>query len=71
MRDFRSQTIKVLQGPLDIGFASDDNEVTLFARDAPPEAIGKRSKAAVAAALVDRIERELEALRGRSEPAAG
>jgi phosphopantothenoylcysteine decarboxylase/phosphopantothenate--cysteine ligase len=58
-------------GRTDIGFASDENEVTLFARDAPPELIGKRSKAAVAAALVDRIERELEALRGRSAPAAG
>ena len=58
-------------GRSDIGFASDDNEVVLFARDQSPQAIGKRTKTAVAVALVDRIELELEALRGRSEPAAG
>ncbi len=46
-------------GRADIGFASDENEVTLFASSGPPVTIGKRSKAAVAAAIVDRIELEL------------
>jgi phosphopantothenoylcysteine decarboxylase/phosphopantothenate--cysteine ligase len=47
----------------DIGFAAEENEVVVFARGAPPQPIGKRSKAAVASALLDRIESELRAPR--------
>jgi phosphopantothenoylcysteine decarboxylase/phosphopantothenate--cysteine ligase len=52
-------------GRSDIGFGSDENEVTLFARSGEAVAIGKRPKAVVAAELVDRIEAELAALRAR------
>ena len=41
------------------GFAADTNEVTLIARDAEPERLSRRPKAAVAGAILDRLVRLL------------
>ncbi|KAB2959700.1 MAG: bifunctional phosphopantothenoylcysteine decarboxylase/phosphopantothenate--cysteine ligase CoaBC [Thermoanaerobaculia bacterium] len=46
-----------------IGFGSDDNEVTVHRRDAPPLALSRRPKSALARDLVDLFVAELRALR--------
>ena len=43
----------------DIGFGAEHNEVTIFRRDAPPETLSRRPKAAIASALFDRFEAAL------------
>ena len=45
----------------DIGFGADQNEVTIFRPDAPPEMLSRRPKAAIASALFDRFEAALAA----------
>ncbi len=45
----------------DIGFGADQNEVTIFRPDAPPEMLSRRPKAAIASALFDRFEATLPA----------
>lgn len=46
----------------DIGFGAEQNEVTIFRRDAPPELLSRRPKAALACALFDRFETALAAV---------
>ncbi|MEO8198599.1 MAG: phosphopantothenoylcysteine decarboxylase, partial [Thermoanaerobaculia bacterium] len=43
----------------DIGFGADQNEVTIFRRESPPETLSRRPKAAIADALFDRFEAAL------------
>jgi phosphopantothenoylcysteine decarboxylase/phosphopantothenate--cysteine ligase len=52
-----------------VGFGSDDNEVVVYRREAPPIALGRKSKSELARELVDLIARELGEL--RREPVAG
>ncbi len=47
----------------DIGFASDDNEVTVYRRTGEPVFLGRRPKADLARDLVDLFSRELSGLR--------
>ena len=47
----------------DIGFGADENEVTVHRREAPPLALGRRPKSALARDLVDLFVAELRALR--------
>lgn len=47
----------------DIGFGADENEVTVHRRGAPPLALGRRPKSALARDLVDLFVAELRALR--------
>ena len=51
----------------DIGFASDDNEVLVFAQHGAPTRLGKSSKLEIARQLVDRFAAELRVLRGESD----
>ncbi len=52
----------------DIGFGSDDNEVTLFRPESPPIHLPKRSKRELAVALFDHFVRELGHVRPETEP---
>ncbi len=45
----------------DIGFGSDDNEVSIFAADGSERAVGRRPKAEVAAAILDEVEARVPA----------
>ena len=51
----------------DIGFGAEQNEVTIYRREAPPEQLSRRPKAALASDLFDRFEAALEGVAGLPE----
>lgn len=55
----------------DIGFGSENNEVTVFRRNKPPITIPRQAKRLIAGQLLDLVEQELEGVESRTVTTGG